>query len=571
MGLAALILVDGINVGLPLMVREAIDGIPEKNVPRVLWAGAGFLFLMVCQSGLRYVWRMYLMGTSHRIARGLRLDLYNHLQNLPLARYQTIRTGDLMSRATNDIQAIREAVGPGVLITVDAIISFLIFVPVMLYLSVKLTILALLFAPLVPWITTTVGDRIDRLFESMQVKMSNISAFTQETFGGIRLIKSLVLENRVRQRFFDLSEEYQEEGIRMASCEARFTPSLTVLTHLGLFMILIVGGMDVINGAITVGTFVAFQRFVVQLSWPMEAIGWAVTMSREGVAAHRRLQQILGIPQVTSVRTPAVERKEAPLLEINHLHHAYESNGDGDHFGLKLSHLKVHEGQKIGVVGPVGAGKSTLFNLIVRLYEPPEETVFFEGKDVASIPLVELRRKISTVEQQVFLFSEKVTTNIELGMPGSVDGQEARKVIRTVCMEDEIEELHDKYDTYLGERGVNLSGGQKQRLALARALIRKPRLLLLDDAFSAVDVEIERRILRNLLTEYPDLTLIFASHRLSIMPSLDEIWILDKGKLVAKGHHQQLLQSVSLYGALWQTSERSLESRKDSLEADSIL
>ena len=569
--MAALILVDGINVGLPLMVREAIDGIPEKNVPRVLWAGAGFLFLMVCQAALRYVWRIYIMGTSHTIARGLRLDLYNHLQNLPLARYQTIRTGDLMSRATNDIQAIREAVGPGVLIAVDAIVSFLIFIPVMLYLSVKLTVLALLFAPLIPWITARLGDRIDRLFESLQVKMSNIGAFTQETFGGIRLIKSLVLENRVRQRFLDLSQDYQDEGIRMASYEARFTPSLTVLTHLGTFMILIIGGVDVIQGAITVGTFVAFQRFVVQLSWPMEAIGWAVTMSREGVAAHRRLQQILGIPQVTSVRTPAVERKEAPLLEVNNLRYAYEPNGDGDHFRLKLPQLQVHQGQKIGVVGPVGAGKSTLFNLIVRLYEPPEETVFFEGKDVASIPLVELRQKISTVEQQIFLFSEKVTTNIELGMPGGVDGQEARKVIRTVCMKDEIEELHDKYDTYLGERGVDLSGGQKQRLALARALIRRPRLLLLDDAFSAVDVEIEHRILRNLLAEYPDLTLIFASHRLSVMPSLDEIWILEKGKLVAKGHHQRLLQSVSLYGALWQMSERRLENRQDSLEADSIL
>jgi ATP-binding cassette subfamily B protein len=566
-----LVAVDAINVSLPLVIRAAIDAIPEKNVPAVLWAGAGLLALMACQSVMRYTWRIYLTGTSHMIARGLRLDLYNHLQNLPLARYQTIRTGDLMSRATNDIQAIREAIGPGILIAVDAIVNFLIFIPVMLYLSVKLTVLALVFAPLIPWITAKLGSRIDQLFESLQVKMSNISAFTQETFGGIRLIKSLVLENRVRRRFFDLSQDYQREGIRMAGCEAGFTPSLTVLTHLGTFFILIVGGMDVIQGAITVGTFVAFQRFVVQLAWPMEAVGWAVTMTREGVAAHRRLRQIIGIPQAISVRTPPAERRDASLLEVRHLRYAYGSNGDGNGFRLNLSHLKVHQGQKIGIVGPVGAGKSTLFNLIVRLYEPPEDTLYFEGRDVASIPLAELRRKISTVEQQVFLFSEKVTTNIELGMPEKVDAQAARKVIQTVCLEDEIEELHDGYDSYLGERGVNLSGGQKQRLALARALIRKPRILLLDDAFSAVDVEVEHRIMRNMLAEYPGLTLIFASHRLSTMPSLDEIWVLERGRLVAKGPHDALLESVPLYGALWQMSQSRLEDSQDRLEADSIL
>lgn len=554
-GLASLIFVDAINVALPLVVRMAIDALPGKDL-RGLWIAGGLYFgLMAAQAVGRYAWRVFLIGTSHKIARSLRLDLYRHLQKLPLNYYQRVRTGDLMSRATNDIESIRMAVGPGVLVTVDAILMFVLIVPLMIWLSPKLALLAFAFYPLVPWLTMKLGNRIDVLYEQLQVKMSNMGAFIQESFAAIRLIKSLVLESRVQNRFLALSEGYRLEGVQQARYQAGFTPLLGFLTNLGTFLILLLGGWDVMEGAITVGTFIAFQRFVVQLSWPMEAIGWAVTMNREGIAANRRLKEIMQSPQVESVRvpTPPVEAA-APLLEIRDLKYRYVEEG---HFRLSLKDLKIERGKKVGLVGPVGSGKTTLFNLLLRLYEPAAGSVFLDGRDIASVPLAELRQQIASVEQQIFLFSERIDTNIAMGRARSVKPEEILAAARTAVIHEEVAELERGFETSLGERGVNLSGGQKQRIALARALARRPRLLLLDDCFSAVDVAVEARIIDTFLSAHSDLAVCFASHRLSIMRRMDEVWLLSEGSIVDKGHHDVLMRRSPLYQSLWEKSERA--------------
>jgi len=555
-GFVALMVVDLINVLLPLLVREAVDALTPKAFHRIVWAGVGYFLLMAIQAVGRYLWRVHLIGTSHLIAQKLRMELYQHLQRLPLRYYHRVRTGDLMSRATNDIESIRMAVGPGILVTLDAVLMFLFIIPVMFYLSPKLTLLAFAFYPVVPFLTARLGDRIDTLFESLQTKMSSMSAFAQESFHAIRLIKSLVLESRAHERFNELSRLYEKEGMQLAKYQAVFSPSLSLLTNLGTFLILFSGGMDVMAGVVSVGTFVAFQRFVVQLSWPMEAIGWAVTMNREGRAAYSRMNEILNAPQVESVRS--VPKGKQPYDEILSIKGLERQEA---HFRLKLDHLTIQRGQKIGVVGKVGAGKSTLFHLILRLHEPPIGTVFFQGQDVTSIPLLTLRRQIASVEQHVFLFSENIRQNILLGTD-TVPEEKIRAVTQVACIEGELLELASGFDSKLGERGVNLSGGQKQRVALSRALVREPVVLLLDDCFSAVDVEIENRIIENFFAGYPELSLCFASHRLSVMPRMDEIWLLENGTLLDRGTHASLLKRNALYASLWEKSERQIELEK---------
>lgn len=554
-GLVTLAWVDLINVLLPLLIRESLDAIPNGLFSRVLVSAAAILFLMSLQSVGRYHWRLFLMGASNRVSSDLRRDLYAHLQRLPLSYYHRVRTGDLMSKATSDVESVRMAVGPGVLVAADAVLMFVLIVPVMAYLSIRLTLLAFALYPLVPILTRVLGGKIENYFDNLQNKLSTLSAFAQESFGAVRLIKSLTLEGRSANRFGDLSLEYTAEGKRLAKVEALFSPSLGLITNVGTFLILLLGGIDVTMGAITLGTFVAFQRFVVQLSWPMEAIGWAVTLNREGLAAMGRLQSVFDQPVVTSKETAGNE--SGAQLDIRGLRFAY-----GSEFNLELPDLVVTAGKRIGIVGPVGSGKTTLFNCLLRLYEPPPGTIFLGGVDITTIGHRRLRNRVVSVEQQVFLFSESIAANVGMGSHG-VNAERITHALSVAGILREVESFSDGAQSVLGERGVNLSGGQKSRIALARALVRVPSVLILDDCFSHVDVQVESRIVDSLLSEFPSLTILVASHRLSIMPLLDEIWVLENGRLHARGTHEELLGRSALYQALWYRAKADLLSHEE--------
>ncbi len=551
LGLLALIMVDAINVALPICLKLGIDAIVAKSYSQILYAGVGFFTLMTVQAWGRYWWRILLIGTSYEVSKKLRLDLYSHLQKLGSSELQKLRSGDLMSRATNDVESVRMAVGPGILVTADTVILFLLITPAMFWLSPKLSLFAFAFLPVVPWLTKVLGQKIDDLFENLQTKMSRMSAFVQEVLGASRLIKGAVLEPAVNKRFHQLAEDYRLTANQQARFQSMLSPTLGLFNGLGTLLILFFGGRDVFTGALSLGTFVAFQRFMFQLSWPMEAIGWAVTMSREGRAAHRRLTSLFSIKPVQSVYFPATPvTPSQPTLQIHNLHFKYPENS---HFNLSVSNLILKPHQKIGIVGPIGAGKTTLFNLIQRLVEPPRGTLFFEGRDVLSIPLPQLRSEIGCVEQQIFLFAETIEKNLKMGNPNaaSIATSEMWEKLETANMDAEIKQLNEALQAILGEKGINLSGGQKQRIALARAFLRKPKLLLLDDCFSAVDPDIEQKIIENFLKQFPDITVLVASHRLSIMPELDEIWLINKGKIEATGNHPALLSASPLYQALW--------------------
>lgn len=547
-GLFTLVWVDLINVLLPLLIRSVLDAVPLKRVDTVIYAALGILGLMSLQSVGRYLWRVYLMGASTRIAADLRREFYAHLQSLPLPFYQSVKTGDLMSRATSDVESVRMAVGPGILVAADAVIMFVLIVPVMLFMSPKLTLLAFAFFPLVPWLTRWIGRKIEKIFEALQWKMSSLSSFAQESFGAVRLIKSLVLETTASRRFRDLSGDYALTGVSLARYEAIFSPALGLITSLGTALILVLGGMDVIEGAITLGTFVAFQRFVVQLSWPMEAIGWSVTLHQEGLAAFGRLRNIMNVTPAVDVLDRA-KMARSLRIEIKQVDFTY-----GDNFSLKLSDLVVEPGQKIGIVGGVGSGKTTLFNLMMRLHEPGPGAIMVGGEDVMSLARADIRRRIACVEQQIFLFSETIRSNIGLGSTINSDPECLSHVLRVAGILTEIQALRDGFDSVLGERGVNLSGGQKSRLSLARALFRRPDILILDDCFAAVDVEVEDRIIHSLFRDFAGTTVMIASHRMSVMPLLSQVWVLKEGRLVGRGDHGSLLNENKHYQALWHRS-----------------
>lgn len=557
-GFLWLLFVDLLNIVQPLLVKSAMDALVPRAMKTVVWSAIAYLLAMVLQSIGRYWWRVYLIGTANYVASDLRKEFYEQLQKIPLIRYYRFKTGDLMSRATNDIESIRMALGPGILVALDAVIMFLMLVPAMLWLSWKLTLLTFAFYPLVPLLTAKIGNKVDFYFEKMQTRLSQMSAYAQEIFSGIRLIKALVLENHSDQRFRKLSSDFVKEGQSLARFESVFSPSLGLLTQMGTFFILFFGGKDVINGAISVGTFIAFQRFVVQLSWPMEAIGWSVTMTREAKAAERRIEQLLHEPVIENIY-PAGARLSGKIeLEIKQLQFQFGDQNDKG-FSLQLDGLQLVSGQKVGLVGAVGSGKTTLFNLLLRLYEPPPASIFFKGQDIKSISLSELRQRLGNVEQQVTLFGETVETNLGMGLPEKPGLEEIHQSLEVAGVWDEVKALRDGIHTFVGEKGVTLSGGQRQRIALARALVRRPELLLLDDCFSAVDVEREQEIIGKFFEAFPRLTILFASHRLSIMPRMDVIWVLDKGRVVSQGPHSSLIRTCTLYRSLWQESEKEVE------------
>ncbi|NBX92411.1 MAG: ABC transporter ATP-binding protein [Proteobacteria bacterium] len=558
LGFVWLLFVDFLNVVQPLIVKGAMDALVSKQTRVVVLAGAAYFMAMTLQSVGRYWWRVYLIGTANFVSSDLRREFYEHLQKIPLSAYHKHRTGDLMSRATNDIEAIRMALGPGILVALDAVIMFVMLVPAMLWLSVKMTLLTFALYPLVPWLTAKLGNKIDLFFEKMQAQLSHMSAYAQEIFSGIRLIKSLVLEDQAGKKFRELSKDYVKEGNTLARYESVFSPTLGLITQCGTLFILFFGAKDVVAGVITVGTFIAFQRFVVQLSWPMEAIGWSVTMTREAKAAERRLEEIFTELSVQEKYPEVIAKSPDYQLEITDLKFNFGSLASQS-FTLSLEGLEISPGRKVGLVGAVGSGKSTLFNLLIRLYEPPPGTVFLKGKDIRAIPLEELRQRVASVEQQVVLFGETISTNLNLGLLEEGSAAEVERATRTAGIFTEIMNLPKEFDTALGEKGINLSGGQKQRVALARALLRKPELLLLDDCFSAVDVEHEQQIIDRFFEAYPHLTVLFSSHRLSVMPRMDEIWLMSSGKIVARGSHVELMKSCSLYRELWRESEREQE------------
>jgi len=560
-GLLALLVVDGAGLLVPLVIKDAIDRLVrgEGGLAR---SGLYIVSLAAIAMVFRFLWRYFFIGTARRIERDLRGKLYHHLLRLSATFYNERKTGDLMAHATNDIDAVSRACGFGVLTIADPLFMIPVALGIMLTIDPRLTLYAIIPLPILTLFMLGFGKVIHHRFEAVQETFSAVMEKVRENVAGIRVVKSFVQEEGTNRDFNQTSQGLFDKNMALVRIWGLFHPLIELLSGMSLAILLWIGGHRVIQGSISLGDFVAFSQYLMMLAWPMISLGWAVNLLQRGSASLSRINRLLAIaPEITDLSNPKPLR--GTRLEINDLTFSYPNgNGSGEVPALSGINLTIEEGTILGVVGLTGAGKSTLAHLIPRVFDPPLGTVTIGGTDVRELSLRELRRTIGFVPQDPFLFSSTIRENIAFGLPEATF-DEVEQAARLAGIHDEITDFPKGYDTIVGERGVSLSGGQKQRVAIARALLLDPKVLIFDDPLSAVDAEREEFVLANLREFFRGRTCIVIAHRLSAVMHSDRIVVLDKGRIVESGTHDELISFNGIYNRIWrlQQAERRVSDR----------
>jgi|ETNmetMinimDraft_28_1059901.scaffolds.fasta_scaffold15007_1 ATP-binding cassette subfamily B protein len=558
LGLACVFGTASVSLLSPLVLKYAIDDL-SAMVTRVKLAQYAALLLGIAVTGgcFRFLSRRVIVGVSREIEYDLRNDFYAHLQRLSVSYFQSVRTGDIMSRATNDLSAVRMMVGPAIMYSVSTLIVFVVAIVMMLSIDMRLTLIALVPLPLVTLSVKFFGAAIHRRFELIQAQLSEISAIVQESLSGVRVIRAYGQERAEINRFAQANQEYLNRNRGLIILQGLFSPSLSLFLGLSALLVLWLGSRSVVLERISVGELVAFNAYLIMLSWPVIAFGWITNMLQRGMASWKRMLPILDtVPEIADTeQTTNPEQVESiqGRLEFRHLTFAY-GDGDGSPVLRDVS-LRIDPGQTVALVGATGSGKSTLLNLIPRLYDPPPGTVFIDDVDVRELPLASLRGAIGFVPQEPFLFSDTIAENIAFGSfdkttDKAFDQIAVQRMAAVANLDTDIKEFSNEYQTIVGERGITLSGGQKQRTAIARALMVDPRIIILDDALSAVDTYTEERILSQLNTELRDRTALIVSHRISTVRQADLIVVLQNGSVVERGSHDELLAYGGVYADL---------------------
>jgi ATP-binding cassette subfamily B protein len=501
--------------------------------------------------------RWILIGVSRDIEYDLRNDLFQHLTLQSARFYSNWRVGDLMTRATSDITHVRMVLGPGLMYTVNAIISFPLVIIIMLYLDWRLTLLVLLPVPAVSLSMRVLGRLIHHYSEIIQARFSTLTAKVQENLAGVRLLRAFGQETAEQAAFEKLNRDYFEQNKRLIVFQSLLWPILAVLLGISFLLVFWLGGRAVLQGRIDIGSFYAFSHFLVMLIWPMIALGWVVNIFERGAASMGRLQQLITAqPEIADRAGPDAPAEITGEIEYRNLTFSY--NGVPV---LSDIDLRIPAGSTTAIVGPTGSGKSTLTQLVGRLYDPPEGSLLIDGQPVTAHRLETLRSSIGYVPQETFLFSDTLRGNIAFGAPGATDN-EIERAAEIAGLSDDVEAFPKKYDTLVGERGLTLSGGQKQRAAIARAVLRNPRILILDDALSSVDTHTEETILSRLSGVMQERTTLLISHRVSTVQNADQIIVLKEGRVVERGTHTELLARGGYYYDLHQKQllEEELES-----------
>ncbi|MCS7198115.1 MAG: ABC transporter ATP-binding protein/permease [Candidatus Bipolaricaulota bacterium] len=556
LGLVALFIVDGAQLIVPLIIRAAIDQLAQTGTAQLALYAGYILGITVIVAIFRFFWRYFIFGASRMIRRDLRDRLYAHLVKLSANFFANTKTGDLMAHATNDVEAVQFACGMGVLALADAIIMVSFSLAAMLSINWQLVLYAFTPLPLVTVFVVVVGRMIHKRFMAVQEAFSVLTEKVREAISGVRVIKSFAQEAGFSKDFRSTNELFIQKNLSLVRVQGFFEPMIALLAGLSSAIVLLVGGQKVISGAMSLGDFVAFTSYLGMLTWPMMALGFVINLMQRGAASMERIEKILKTePEITD----APEAQPFPAhasIECRRLTFRYpvaEPSANGQPVLREVS-FSIAEGQKLGIVGLTGSGKSTLVHLLLRVFDPPAQTLFIGGVDVRTIRLSELRRKIAIVPQDPFLFSTTIRENIAFGKPTASE-HEIIEAAKLAGIYEEILEFPNGLDTIVGERGVSLSGGQKQRVALARALLMNPKILILDDALSAVDAEKEEEILSNLRDFMRAKTAIVIAHRISAVKDSDLILVFDQGQIVERGRHEELLALDGIYARLYELQQ----------------
>jgi ATP-binding cassette, subfamily B, multidrug efflux pump len=555
-GTVCVFLTNGIWILFPLVIRRAVDDLHLGVTRQKLGYYAVALLAVAAGKGIfQFLTRWIVIGVSREIEFDLRNDLFRHLESLSYSYYQRTRTGDIMARATNDLNAVRLLLGPAIMYSANTIVFTAGALAFMLSISPKLTLYAFLPLPIVSVTIQYFGRKIHERFERIQAMFSDISARAQENFSGARVIRAYVQEEAEIAGFESANEEYIKRSLKLVRLMGMLWPTLETMLGLAIVLVLWLGGREVINGRITVGGFVAFTTYMVQLTWPIIALGWVINTFSRGTASMGRINEILAEkPEIEDSEAVRVKSKtgESPVstqihgeIEFRHLNFAYNSTPV-----LHDINLRIPAGSSLAIVGPTGSGKTTLVSLIPRIYDAEPGSVLIDGVPIREYPIDVLRRNLGFVPQETFLFSETVRENIAFGKEDATD-QDVRSAAQAASIAEEIEEFPEQYRTLVGERGITLSGGQKQRTAIARAIIRNPRILILDDALSSVDTHTEDKILNHLREIMQGRTTIFISHRVSTVRNADRIAVLHAGRIVELGTHDELVAKEGYYTDLY--------------------
>jgi ATP-binding cassette subfamily B multidrug efflux pump len=539
---------NGIWVLFPQVLKRAVDDLNRGATQhKFLVYSLVLIGIALVKGTFQFLTRWLMIGVSRDIEYDLRNDMFAHLSTLPYGYYQKNRTGDIMARATNDLNAVRMLLGPAIMYSANTLVFTVAALFFMWHISPTLTIYAFLPLPMASIIIQYFGRRIHERFERIQAQFSNISARAQENFSGARLIRAYAQEEAEIALFETSNQEYVTRSLPLARLMGMLWPALELLLGLAYAMVLWLGPRGVIKGQMSVGDFYAFSMYILMLTWPVIALGWVINIFQRGMASMTRINEILTAKSEISDEGLPTQSPEtiAGTVEFRHLNFAY--NGVPV---LKDINLTVPAGTSLAIVGPTGSGKTTLVSLIPRIYDAAAGTILIDGRPVRDYSLEILRRNIGFVPQETFLFSDTVRENIAFGVEGASD-QQVHDAAEAASIASDIEAFPDQYKTLVGERGITLSGGQKQRSAIARAIVRDPRILVLDDALASVDTYTEEKILNHLRDVMQGRTTIFISHRVSTVRNADRIAVLHHGRIVESGTHDELIARNGYYTELY--------------------